>query len=290
LGQSLKTAFLNRWNLLALAGGTGFALLSGRPDVLLPIVLAIETAYVALLGTHPKFQKYVAAQAAKRGREASPAAEAAAQQLLGSLPRSAVERFERLRTRCLELRQICGDLKRSRGEPAQQSLDALQLQGLDKLLWMFIRLLFTQYSLWKFLQRTSDEQIQEDIKQLELRLSETPAANDLYAQKMRRTLEDHLQTCRDRLANYDKAKANSELVALEIDRLENKISTLAELAINRQEPDFIADQVDAVAGSMLEMERTMNDLQFATGLAPLDEQVPELMEAAAPRTKAVERQ
>ena len=65
---------------------------------------------------------------------------------------------------------------------------------------------------------------------------------------------------------------------LEIDRLENKIKSLAELAVNRQEPDFISGQVDQVAGSMLETEKTMNELQFATGLAPLDEEVPELVQ------------
>ena len=95
---------------------------------------------------------------------------------------------------------------------------------------------------------------------------------------MRHTLEDSLQTCKDRLANYEKAKANHELVQLEIDRLENKIKSLAELSVNRQESDFISGQVDQVAGSMLETEKTMNELQFATGLSPIDEDVPSLVQ------------
>ena len=36
----LKAAFLNHWNLLAFLGSAAFALISGRPDVLLPMVLA----------------------------------------------------------------------------------------------------------------------------------------------------------------------------------------------------------------------------------------------------------
>jgi hypothetical protein len=126
-----------------------------------------------------------------------------------------------------------------------------------------------------------------DIKQLEKRLAELPADDQSpIAQKMRRTLEDNLQTSRDRLANYEKAESNHELVGLEIDRLENKISSLAELAVNRQEPDFIAGQVDAVAGSMLEMEKTMNDLQFATGISATDEDVPDLMRPPVQKVKA----
>ena len=38
----IKTAFANRWNLLAFFAGCALAILSGHPDVVLPIVLAGE--------------------------------------------------------------------------------------------------------------------------------------------------------------------------------------------------------------------------------------------------------
>jgi hypothetical protein len=91
-----------------------------------------------------------------------------------------------------------------------------------------------------------------------------------------------LQTLNDRLANLQKARDNYELVKLEIERLENKIQSLSELAVNRQEPDYISGQVDQVAASMLETEKTMNELQFATGLETV-EATPELL-----RDRAVE--
>ena len=67
----LKTAFLNHWNLLALFSGMAFAFLS-VPDVVLPLVAAGKIAYVLLLGSHPKFQKYVDAQQAKATRRRAP--------------------------------------------------------------------------------------------------------------------------------------------------------------------------------------------------------------------------
>lgn len=288
LGAYLKSAFLNRWNLLALVGASGFAALSGRADIVLPLVLAAETAYVGLLAAHPKFQKYVDSLEYKEQRATTSKSTAQAlRQILQTLPFAALDRFEKLRSRCLELRQIATDLKRTRGDTHQLQLDSFHIEGLDKLLWIFIRLLFTQHSLQKFLERTNVKAIQADIEQLSNRLSKI-AADDpsAIAQKMRRTLEDNLKTSRDRLANYQKAQENHQLVGLEIDRLENKINSLAELAVNRQEPDFIAGQVDAVAGSMLEMEKTMNDLQFATGLAPLDEDVPDLIQPPAQKVRA----
>ena len=95
------------------------------------------------------------------------------------------------------------------------------------------------------------------------KLAELPAAgaNDKQ-QRVRKALEDNLQTSRDRLANLQRARDNFELVKLEIDRLENKIRSLSELAVNRQEPDYISGQVDQVAASMMETEKTMNELQI----------------------------
>src|SRR5437763_700295 len=280
LAKYLKAAFANRWNVLALMGGVGFAALSGIPDVFIPLVLAAEAAYLGFLGTHPRFQKYVDAQAAAAERKGmAQSSQQALQQIIQSLTPPALARFERLRAQCVELRQIASDLAHSRAAEVGAPLESLQLEGLDKLLWIFLRLLFTEHSLGKFLERTSPKQMKLEIETTERRLKATPADDQsLHAQKMRRALEDSLQTCKDRLANYEKAQANHELVQLELDRLENKIKSLAELSVNRQEPDFISGQVDQVAGSMLETEKTMNELQFATGLAPIDEEVPELVQ------------
>ena len=63
--KAIKEAFLYHWNLLAFLGGLGFAALSGLPGVLFPLVIAGEVAYLGFLGTHPKFQKYVAATGAR---------------------------------------------------------------------------------------------------------------------------------------------------------------------------------------------------------------------------------
>jgi hypothetical protein len=282
VAKYFKKAFLNRWNLLALSGGTGAAIVAGAAlfPVLMPLVLAGEIAVIAMLATHPKFQAYIDAQEAAQNRQANSQTSAQAlQQILRQLPRKQLDRFEQLRSRCLELRQIASDLKQSNRDEPNAPLESFQLAGLDRLLWIFLRLQFTQFSIARFLERTSIDQIQADIKQTEYRLSKVPAENDSpHNQKIRRTLEDNLQTCKDRLANYEKAKNNYELVGLELDRLENKIRTLAELAVNRQEPDFISGQVDQVAGSMLETEKTMNELQFATGLGSFDEEAPQLVQ------------
>jgi hypothetical protein len=278
VGKYLQTAFLNRWNLLLFLGGLGLAFLSGQPDIFCPLVLAAEVAYLGLLGMHPRFQKYVEAQAAQTVRQqGSVSAEHTVQRILSALPETSVQRFEALRTRCKDFQRIAAELK----DPSQVGtppLEALQLAGLDRLLWIYLRLLFTQYALEQFLRQTSAAQIQEDISNATRRLEGLPTATgDARRQKLRHVLTDNLETSQMRLANFHKARENYELVQLEIDRLENKIHSLSELAVNRHEPDFISVQVDQVVAGMVQTERTIGELRFLTGLETPEEVVPELL-------------
>jgi chemotaxis protein histidine kinase CheA len=287
LVKYLRSAFTNQWNMLAFLGSLGFAALSGAGDVAVPLVMAAEVAYLGLLGTHSKFQSYVDAQAAKRARdESSAAADQALKQILAALPRESVARFKQLRDRCLELRQLSTQLTAADREPIG-NFDRLRAAGLDRLLWIYLRLLYTEFSLGQFLRRTDHHAIEAEMAETQQRLAPLAnAAADSREERIRKSLEDNLKTCRDRLANYQTARDNFELVRLEIDRLENKIQALSELAINRQEPDLVSGQVDEVAGSMLNAERTMNDLRFATGLRASDDAVPQLLDRPTAKVRA----
>jgi hypothetical protein len=278
-GKYLKAAFINRWNLLAFLGGMVFAAISGHADVVAPLVLAGEVTYLGLLGSHPKFQNYVDVQQAKALRlKRTATKEQAVDAMLRSLPHDLRARFDDLRDRCLSLRQIANDIKKPGQIGSGSMLESLQIQGLDRLLWVFLRLLFTRHSLARFLRQTDVANIRREIERTEARLAKLDGQRDTsFKQKIRRTLQDNLATCRDRLTNYEKAKDNFDFVEEETNRLENKIQSLAEVAVNRQEPDYISSQIDQVASSMLETEQTMNELDFATGLGELDHEVPQLL-------------
>ena len=278
-GKSIKAAFLYHWNLLAFLGGMSFGALTGHPDVFCTLVIAAEVAYLGMLGTHPRFRKYIdALEAQEERRQGTASAEQNARRILHALPSKLVKRFEDLRSRCLELRQIALDLREPQHLGSSPPLEELQLAGLDRLLWIYLRLLFTQHMLDRFFQKANEAQLLDDIQRLEQRLQRTTEGADaLQKQKVRKSLEDNLETCRARLENFQKARDNDELVQVEIERLENKIRSLSEQAINRQEPDFISGQVDQVVGSMVQTERTMDELRFATGLDVIDEEVPTIL-------------
>jgi hypothetical protein len=287
LSKYFKAAFLNRWNMLAFLGGMGFAALSGQFEVIAALVLAGEVSYLALLAPHPKFQKAVDAQDAQvRRQDGAEAVQSTASRIMKELPKPLLRRFEDLRSRCAELRQISARMR----EPVQAGdpppLDDVQLASLDRLLWMYLRLLYTQYALTQFLQKTNETEIQSNINLLDERLKnlspnsiddKEPRIYDDRQQRIYKVVEDNLQTSRSRLANYRKAQENHELMGLEIDRLENTIQSLSELAVNRQEPNFISGQIDQVAASMVQTEKTMGELQFVTGLHAADDDVPPIL-------------
>ena len=158
LGKYIKKAFLFQWNLLAFAGGMGFALLSGHPDVFAPLVLAGEAAYLGFIGTHPRFQRHVDAQDHKAAR--AQANSDAVDRLMRALPPAQLRRFQALKDRCISVRQIAEQLREPDGGTALRSLDELQLSDLDRLLWIYLRTLYTQHMLERFFQSTSVEQIQ----------------------------------------------------------------------------------------------------------------------------------
>lgn len=282
-GKYLQAAFVNRWNLLAFLGGMGFAALSPLPEALAALVMAGEVAYVGLLAGHPKFQAYVNARAsAAASSNESQAADAALARILNALPKPALQRFQSLRNRCIELRQLASQIKSPGNETPSLPLEGFQIAGLDRLLWIYLRLLFTHYTLEQFLERTDQKQLERSIKSFEDQLARLAQQPDGPARdRARKTLEDSLQTSRQRLENLAKARENYNLLALEIQRLENKIQSLGELAINRQEPDYVSGQIDQVASSMADTERTMKELSFATGLDTVDEAVPSLVSRPA---------
>jgi hypothetical protein len=276
LGKYIKKAFLYQWNLLVFLGGLGFAVLSGHSDVAIPLVLAAETAYLGFVGTHPRFQRLVDAQEHKTSR--AQADVEAVERLQKSLPPAQLRRFQALRDRCLALRQIAEQLREPGGADSLRSLDELQLSDLDRLLWIYLRMLYTQHMLERFFENTSADQIQAEVRRLEdriRRLEKEPDSGN--RSRIRQSLEANLETGHARLSNLAKARENHELLQAEIENLETKIQSITELAINRGDAAAITGEVEQITQGLIRTEQTINDLGFASGAEAFDLTVPTIL-------------
>jgi hypothetical protein len=279
LKDYLKEAFLFRWNLLFLAGGLAGAALLPMPDVLFPLVAAGELTYLTGLIMIPRFRAAIDAKVRSRQRHAeNTATETRTAQslsvMLAGLPPDARGRFERLHARCVEMRAIAQGVRGAAGDTSGTA-DEIRTPGLDRLLWLFLRLLLSKTALDRFLATMDSEEIGERLEQLRKDLSVAQGSAD---ERIAKSLQDSIAMGELRLDNFERARQNAQFVSIELDRIEEKIQALAEMAVNRQDPDFLSTQVDSAAESMRQTEKAVTELQYLTGLADELQEPPPILE------------
>jgi hypothetical protein len=272
----LKTAFTTKWNLLLLGGGVAAAFISGFPGVILPLVIAGEVYYLASMLGNDRFRSAVEAQDAKARRAADAAgARDAYERIRQNLPPALLKRFDQLRDHCLKLVELGSSMR----GPDGSGPDKTAVESLDRLLWGYLRMIWGASTLSDFLDRTDDGAIRARIADLERRLARL-AKDDPGSAQMRATLEDHLQTSRERLGNIEEARRKLDLVAAEIERLEAKIAALAEGSVAKRDVTDIAHRGAEVAEGMRKTDETRRQLQLPPELEELDEPPPLLREEA----------
>jgi hypothetical protein len=277
LTDYLKEAFLFRWNMLFFLGGLAGAALAPMSEVLLPLVAAGEAAYLAGLVSIPRFRAAIDAKIhARRGRpHAAPQTAPSLVSMLAGLPVEARRRFERLHARCVEMRAIAVGVRGAAGD-ADGAAEEIRTPGLDRLLWLFLRLLVSKTALDRFLVTMNNEEITARLEQLRKDFTAAQKAGD---DRIVRSLQDSVAMAELRLDNTARAKKNAQFVSIELDRIEGKIQALAEMAVNRQDPDFLSSQVDSAAESMRHTEKAVSELQHLTGLADELQEPPPILES-----------
>jgi hypothetical protein len=277
----LKEAFLFRWNLLFFLGSVAAAALTPLAPALLPLVAAGEVAYLTGLVSMPRFRAAIDAKvhAAGKAETAGPAAAGppavSLVTMLTGLPPDARTRFERLHARCLEMRGIAAGVRGAAGDQSG-SAEEIRTPGLDRLLWLFLRLLLSRTALDRFLKTMNEQEISTRLEELRKSVATAQAGGD---ERIVRSLQDSVAMGELRLDNFQRAKKNADFVSIELDRIEGKIQALAEMAVNRQDPDFLSSQVDSAAESMRQTEKAVSELQHLTGLAEELDEPPAILEA-----------
>ena len=282
----LKEAFTFQWNLLLFGGAAAAAVISGHADVALPLVAAAEITYLAGLTTLPRFQSAIDAKAnaeergltgaagarAGAGSEPQVSARDRVLEVLKSLAEDRRARFLRLRARCVEMSRIAnavrGDTRDTSGASAE-----LRQPALDRLLWVFLRLLLSDQAISRFLHAADEAGIGKTLDELKVRrkkradsVGEVNQADD----RILRSIDDSISTAELRKENIEKAKQNAEFVAAELDRLENKIHAVTEMAVGHTSPDEMSSRIDAISEGISQTEETIRELQSITGVADAD--------------------
>ena len=278
----LKEAFMFRWNLLLLGGAAAAAIVSGHADIALPLVAAAEVTYIAGLTSLPRFQGAIDAKARAETRGTtggplvSPEVQANARdrilEVLKSLTEDRRARFLRLRARCVEMSRIANAVRGDTGDRSGASTE-LRTPALDRLLWVYLRLLLSDQAISRFLQAADEDSIDKTITDLQTKrkkradsVGEANQADD----RIIRSLDDSITTAGARKENVANSKNNAEFISTELDRLENKIQAVTEMAVGHTDPNEMSSRIDAISEGISQTEQTIRDLQQITGVSDAD--------------------
>jgi hypothetical protein len=273
-----RAAFLNHWNLLFLCAGAVGGFIVSMLDIVLPLVGAAEIFYLAAVSTNGRFQKIVDAE---RGRPGPDEADEKTKELIAYLSAGDRKRFAQLKDNCAQLRNIAlaGDPE---GENAPEEVVKMQLDGINRMLWIYLKLLYSKNALDNYFQTVGIGEIQQKIDGVQKRIETMglPEKDSMEESKKRESLSDTLETLQKRLQNYEGSRKNYDFINLELERLAAKIASLSEMGVHRQNPRAILSEIDLAASSIDQMEAVLPDLEFLSDNSFRDWEAPDLLKGA----------
>lgn len=245
-GRKLPIPFLGRLPvnkmLLAVVGVAGLA----NPGFWL-LGLAAELLYVFGLASNGRFQKLVQAERLMERQQAW------ADQLRASVERLRPESRDRYRRLVDSCRLILGMSEALQMESLGDFRD-LRGQSLNQLLAIFLRLLLSREVITANLKSTERKTLEAEIERLEQRLADAGAETALA-----RSLQGTLAIQQQRLANRARAEESLAVVDAELERIEQQVALLHEQGAVTGRPEALSSSLDAVAATMSETSRWMED-------------------------------
>lgn len=274
----VRKAFARPLNLAAVAVGVGITAITGQWEIGLPLVIALDAAWLGFAANNPRFQQFVDIQEHKLVK-ADDALEAQRRMRMmrASLPRTLQRRFERLKEQCDAVRATTKQY-RDAHRSVLPSLNDDDQEGLDRLMWLYLKLIYAEHSLNRYFDSTSIDLIEREIHKTQSRLNTEQAKPAQQQARIIETLQASLKSSEERRAAFESAKGSYELVLLEQKQLENKISAMQDVGIHRGDEATLSADVDSVADSIHESEKALSGLEFVTGFSTFDnEPVPEIV-------------
>ncbi len=207
--------------------------------------LGLETAYLVFLSTHPVFQSVVDAMAGEQDlAQELQQAEQRRQQLIERLTPDGQKKFHALAKQAAKVTQL------ERASGTKEYLIKANWEALQKLLWMYLKLL----TAWQNLQDSEHEEKEAQVKKQLAKLDHT-----LEDQALSATLRDsHLATreiLQKRLQGF--AQREEFLAKLDNDmaRIEAQMELAVENAAMNGHGQVLSDEIDTVSSFLREMQQ-----------------------------------
>jgi len=262
LGSMMKRAFMWHWHLLALGSAVTLSVFSGNMDRFFPVVMAGELIYLFFLGTQTRFQKVLKAEGMQQSASQNTATRVDLNRFLSFLTPRDRGRFDSLRQRAADLLELRRRMESKEGDP---SAERFRSDSLDRMLWIFLKLLHQRSGLDRFLQSTKAEMIQAE---LDLASGQLQASLDrdnmkgIGESRLTVSIRERLATIEGRMENRNKALESLELLNSEIDRTEQQITHLCEVGMTARDTDGLTARMESLSASLQSSEQIFSSVDL----------------------------
>lgn len=244
-----QAAFLHPWNLIFLTVGlsvaVGVGIATGLPIwLMVGFVLAAE---LLVLGTFPRnerFQRVVRAN--HRAERLKPPTK---EEKYGALTRRQQRRYARLRKLCNEIESNYAGLN-----AASQQLVQRTMRKLDNILDSYLDLLHQRTRHREAIDSATENSVKKSIAALEDGLDELP-------DRVRTVKERRLTVLKRRLARYEKAHENLDVIEAQLQTVEDVAKYIHEQSYTLQNPNEITHQLDALFAEVEEAQEHVREIE-----------------------------
>jgi hypothetical protein len=219
------------------------------------IGLGLELAYLWVLGTSPRFQRFAAAsRQVQTGREWQRKVDILVQQLSAEDQ----QKYRALEARCRGLLE-----QKIQMQTSSAGFQA-QGEGLSRLLWVYLRLLSTRQAIKRVVRGpagTSDEEadLAERIGALQARL------NERVTEDLKKSLTGQIEILQQRLEKRREAKQKLAFLDAELTRIQEQVELIREQAVLSEDPETLSQRIDEITTTLGSTTQWIRDQQKILG-------------------------
>jgi len=218
--------------------------------------LGCELAYLAWLGTHPRFQRLVGGgQLLEEQRRW----QTKLFNLIRELPPEDQQRYRALEARCQSILQ-----QQSRNAGFSPGLGE-QGEGLGRLAWIYLRLLLTREWIRKILRESPDskettKELEERVTRLQEQLKQPSLSEDL-----RKSLTSQIEILQQRQDKRKEAVEKLAFLDAELIRIQEQVELLREQSVLSTDPEVVSQRIDQITTTLGGTNQWIRDQQKLYG-------------------------
>ena len=214
-------------------------------------------------------KKLLEAKARREQSEATTRSRETYRELLSFIGDEDARKFEELRRRCAALTAL---QNRMSGKESPDGSSRFRAESLDKLLWLYLKLLHQKAGITRFLRSTDREVLVEKQDRSQRDLESAREAG--RSERLVNSIQEKLTTIGERIRNYDETSENWEIVVAEIEKTEQKIAHVCEVGMTSRDPSALARQIDGISDSVALSEETLGGMELDSFQSPAEDLAP----------------